>query len=101
MGTALIYLIVHLLNKTYIIISNDEIRKVNKKTDELLLKTNQILYTKYLNEFNILDLMNPISELGCMEITSKKEDSSTGKLRIYCSKKIYNRLIANRYLPKY
>ena len=99
--SVLVYLAIYFFNKTYIHIDREEIRKVGKNTDVILLKTSQVLYTKYLNKIEFIDFINPISELGCMEITYKKEDSLISAMRIYCSKKIYKKIIADRYLPKY
>lgn len=97
----LIYLILNLINKTYVYIDGEKILKIHKSKKKLILENKHILYAKYLNKVDFFDLTNPISELNCMEITYKRPDSSISNIRIYCSKKVYREIIERGYLPKY
>lgn len=94
-------LILNFINKTYIYIDKEKIYKIRKNKKIILLENKNVLYTKFINKVDFIDLINPITELNCMEITYKRSDSSISYIRIYCAKKVYTEIIKRGFLPKY
>ena len=94
-------LILNFINKTYIYIDKEKIYKIRKNKKIILLENKNVLYTKFINKVDFIDLINPITELNCMEITYKRSDSSISYISIYCAKKVYTEIIKRGFLPKY
>ena len=83
-----LFLIIDKMNKKYIVFHNDKIIEMHDNEEKVILYFNQILYTKYHNDIN---LIYGIVDFGYVEIVYKinSKDKEPKHLNLYLSKKNY------------
>lgn len=87
----ILFIIIDGMNKKFIIFDNDKIIEMYKNNEEIILCFNQILYTKYHNN---IDLIYGIIDFGYVEIVYKldSKDKEPKSLNLYLSKKNYKKI---------
>lgn len=87
----ILFIIIDTINKKFIVFDNDKIIEMNKNNKKIILYFNQILYTKYHNN---IDLIYGIIDFGYVEIVYKldSKDKEPKCLNLYLSKKNYKKI---------
>ena len=86
-----LFLIIDKINKKYIVFDNDKIIEMHSNEEKVILYFNQILYTKYHNN---IDLLYGNIDFGYVEIVYKTDskDKEPKSLNLYLSKKNYQKI---------
>ncbi|MBQ7225409.1 MAG: hypothetical protein IJX02_02265 [Clostridia bacterium] len=86
-----LFLIIDKINKKYIVFDNDKIIEMHSNEEKVILYFNQILYTKYHNN---IDLLYGNIDFGYVEIVYKTDskDKEPKSLNLYLSKKNYKKI---------
>lgn len=86
-----LFLIIDNINKKFIVFDNDKIIEIHNNEEKIILYFNQILYTKYHNN---IDLLYGIIDFGYVEIVYKMDskDKEPKYLTLYLSKKNYKKI---------
>lgn len=84
----IIYFIIDLSNKKFLIFDNEKIVEYRKNSEKTLVYFNQILYTKYHNE---VDIIGWNIDFGYAEIVYKldSKDKENKYMNLYLSKRNY------------
>ena len=87
----IVFLIVDKVNNKYFIFDEEKVIEKKHTDEKVILYYNQILYTKYHNQ---IDLLYGIIDFGYVEIVYKTSlnDKQSKQLCIYLSKKNYNKI---------